>query len=828
MSKRIYTTALTIAAATGLAAFANQKVSADDNNQANLSQQVNDANQQVTAKKAELDAANQALQAAGVAYNQAKADVETATKNVQQQQQASNDAETALKTAQSNYDAAQQKVDQLTADLDKVKQAADFYTDAEKQQINDSNATYTRLAEKTESLRNNIYAVQPQQKADGTFVPGQLTDEAMQNAIDWLNYYRTMFGLSTVTSDANLANEDQTTAAVEGAIYAMTHTLKDDETKPANVSNSDWDKAANGAGNSNLYQTGGYAYALQYTMRGWLLDDSNAMAGFRPAMVGHRQTMLNPSSTAVGFGTASGMTALQMNHDASMQMSKDSKTIISFPAANLFPASLANGSDVCWSVDFGYGLGYKISNKQEELAVTIQNTTTGQTLNVDNDKIYDTSWYSRNGYSSVAFNFDKKKIDVKANNAYKVTVKTSKGDYSYNFKLYDDSKQLPTADDIQKAEQNIDAAKADQSAKNVQLNTAIANSLSEKENLKVANGELARKQTVLNDTDTKAKQAMQAQSAAQNAYNAAIKDRDQKSDAEAKANASANNQNNGNQSGSNAGQDNHADMTFDNGTTVHFNDSGYLYDASVNGYRWFENGKLYTGFQYYAGTYYWFENGERQDNSFHEAWGKTYYTGADGRAVQGIQNIHGQELDFGNDGTFYLRSSGYLWDGSAENGGYRWYENGELFTGFRYYAGTFYWFIDGVRQNAGWRQAWGYTYYTDQDGRAVQGSRFIDGQLYNFGDDNTFFERPLTGYLWDGSAANGGYRWYENGELFTGFRFYTGTFYWFIDGVRQNAGWREAWGYKYYTDNDGRAVQGWQNIDGQNYYFGDDNTYYLR
>lgn len=57
----------------------------------------------------------------------------------------------------------------------------------------------------------------------------------------------------------------------------------------------------------------------------------------------------------------------------------------------------------------------------------MQNTTTGQTLNVANADIYDTSLYSRNGYSSVAFDVDAKQIDIKANNAYKVTVKTSKG-----------------------------------------------------------------------------------------------------------------------------------------------------------------------------------------------------------------------------------------------------------------------------------------------------------------------------------------------------------------------------------------------------------------
>lgn len=75
---------------------------------------------------------------------------------------------------------------------------------------------------------------------------------------------------------------------------------------------------------------------------------------------------------------------------------------------------------------------------------------------------------------------------------------------------------------------------------------------------------------------------------------------------------------------------------------------------------------------------------------------------------------------------------------------------------------------------------------------------------------------------------NGGYRWYENGQLYTGFKHYMGTYYWFVDGVRQNAGWRHAWGYTYYTDNQGRAVQGWQTINGIRYYFGDNGTFFMR
>ncbi|MDF7636983.1 GDSL-type esterase/lipase family protein [Leuconostocaceae bacterium ESL0958] len=275
--------------------------------------------------------------------------------------------------------------------------------------------------------------------------------------------------------------------------------------------------------------------------------------------------------------------------------------------------------------------------------------------------------------------------------------------------------------------------------------------------------------------------------------------------------------------------------------------SGYYNTAA--GWRWLENDQVFTGFRKYAGTYYWFDKGIRQENSWHEAWGMRYYVGADGRAVQGFQNINGHLYYFGDDGTFYMRRnmvihrdgqelridqdgrvqpwSGYIYDGSAQNGGYRWYENGQLFTGFRYYYGTYYWFVDGVRQNEGFRQAWGMTYYTDRDGRAVQGVVWLHGSRYDFGHDGTYYLRS-SGYLWDGSPENGGYRWYENGRPYTGFRYYYGTYYWFINGVRQNAGWRQAWGMTYYTDQDGRAVQGWQRINQVNYYFGDDGTYYLR
>ena len=166
-------------------------------------------------------------------------------------------------------------------------------------------------------------------------------------------------------------------------------------------------------------------------------------------------------------------------------------------------------------------------------------------------------------------------------------------------------------------------------------------------------------------------------------------------------------------------------------------------------------------------------------------------------------------------------ASGYYDNGS----GWFWFEGGKKFTGFRFYMGTYYWFENGVRQDNGWRTAWNLQYYTDNNGRAVQGDQIINGVAYNFGYDGTFYLRGrVNGYV----DAGQGWKWYENGLPFTGFRFYMGAYYWFQNGVRQDSKWETAWGLKYYVGKDGRAMQGWQTIGGHRYYFGDNGTFFLR
>jgi len=206
--------------------------------------------------------------------------------------------------------------------------------------------------------------------------------------------------------------------------------------------------------------------------------------------------------------------------------------------------------------------------------------------------------------------------------------------------------------------------------------------------------------------------------------------------------------------------------------------------------------------------------------------GKQYYIGADGTRQQGIALVNDKWHFFGSDGTYYERKfdqTGYL----STNVGWRWFESGNIFEGFRNYEGAYYYFNkDGIRQENAWENGWGNTYFVGADGRTVEGVHEIDGIAYDFGHDGKFtLKGNFNGYI----DAGKGWKWYKDGVPDTGFQFYMGTYYWFVNGVRQDSGWRSAWNYQYYTDQDGRAVQGdAYNVAGTYYNFGHDGTYYAR
>ncbi|MCK8626825.1 GH25 family lysozyme [Fructobacillus cardui] len=299
-------------------------------------------------------------------------------------------------------------------------------------------------------------------------------------------------------------------------------------------------------------------------------------------------------------------------------------------------------------------------------------------------------------------------------------------------------------------------------------------------------------------------------------------------------------------------------------------DTGYIYTGASghDGYRWFDNGQIGSGKRWYAGTYYWFDqNGERIDNSWRSDATGTYYTGADGRSYQGLQTIGNAQYYFGSDFTlqknqyvtvngrqYYVNAqgiarpadTGYIYTGASGHDGYRWFDNGQIGSGKRWYAGTYYWFDqNGERIDNSWRSDATGTYYTGADGRSYQGLQTIGNAQYYFGSDFTLqknqyvtvngrqyyvnaqgIARPAdTGYIYTGASGHDGYRWFDNGQIGSGKRWYAGTYYWFDqNGERIDNSWRSDATGTYYTGADGRSYQGLQTIGNAQYYFGSDFT----
>lgn len=362
------------------------------------------------------------------------------------------DVQKALNDAIAKRESAQAAVNKLAGTVGP-------YTSEETAAINAQNKRYAQLKAKTASL-TNIYEVTPQTDANGRFVAGKLTDEALQNAVDWLNYYRELFGVGTVTANPSLTQRAQITAAVEATARVMTHHLEADAQKPQNVSDEDWQVAKKGAAASSLYSYGGTVEGLQNLFKGWLLDDSNVMGD--EATVGHRQTMLGTSATTIGFGTADGVrlnsvkgsSALTMSPDIMGQYNRNATGVVSYPAAKLFPVSLVAEEAVLWSIDLGIASGHTLATRP---TVTIKNLATGTTQRVAANALFITTRYSREG-TSVAFKVKQDGFRIQAGDRYEVSVTTQQGSYSYQFRLYDDTKQFTSQEAFTKANADLAAA----------------------------------------------------------------------------------------------------------------------------------------------------------------------------------------------------------------------------------------------------------------------------------------------------------------------------------------------------------------------------------
>ncbi len=161
----------------------------------------------------------------------------------------------------------------------------------------------------------------------------------------------------------------------------------------------------------------------------------------------------------------------------------------------------------------------------------------------------------------------------------------------------------------------------------------------------------------------------------------------------------------------------------------------------------------------------------------------------------------------------------------------------EHFTGWRYDAGDWYYFIDGQPQKACWQKIQNkkgeeYWYYFDANYRMHVGWLALDGAYYyltdsgemaqyftKIGKDWYYFTgngNMRTGWL---DARNKRYYFNEDGKMQTGFRDIESKRYYFDNSGALQTGWITADGKRYYAMTDGSLVRYSQMIKGEHYYF---------
>lgn len=198
-------------------------------------------------------------------------------------------------------------------------------------------------AELTSAREGSPYAQTP--SVSGEYSAGQLTDAALSDALDWVNFFRKLAYL-----DGNVALDALYTLRAQHAatLLAANDELNHDAPRPDDMSDGFYQTAHTGAMSSNIATINWMAddilnVAVEYFVR----DDGE----INLETLGHRRWLLNPYLGATGFGLANSETgmsyAAMYAHDTSAD--PGAWESVRWPSEGAFPADLTS-ADIPWSV----------------------------------------------------------------------------------------------------------------------------------------------------------------------------------------------------------------------------------------------------------------------------------------------------------------------------------------------------------------------------------------------------------------------------------------------------------------------------------------------
>lgn len=216
---------------------------------------------------------------------------------------------------------------------------------------------------------------------------GQLTDEALNGALNMTNFIRYISYLpSDIKLDEQFNKEAQAASVVNAANSILTHYPN----KPTGMDNTLFELGANGAKSSNLGS--GYRSIVNSILRGYMEDGDPSNI----SRVGHRLWVLSPKLKKVGFGYATnysgtGYTAMKVIDNNMYSNTNEPYDFISWPAKTAMPTKFFT-SYFPWSVSLNAEI-YD-NNKLDDIKVELTRLNDNKTWNISKG--------SNNGYFNIS------------------------------------------------------------------------------------------------------------------------------------------------------------------------------------------------------------------------------------------------------------------------------------------------------------------------------------------------------------------------------------------------------------------------------------------
>ncbi|MGN1272622.1 MAG: CAP domain-containing protein [Lactobacillus sp.] len=301
------------------------------------------------------------------------------------------------------------------------------YTKSESKKVKSFQREYRSLS-KTKYNRNNIYQQAP--NFANPFSPGVLTSAYIPDTMDYINYYRSLFGLP---DEANYEKDNLSAqigaaalASVNAGANLKAHGLLD-YMRPNYISEADWDTAESSTlGNINFLDDSRSATAGEIVTD--LIREDNNIAG--AGNIGHRAIILSTRATRMGIGAAYSpnydmLYSVEYGLFADDILRAPVKNQVVYPATKVFPYELV-GKDTPWS----YSTTKRISSVPK-IYITDLTKNKKKRYRASQVRNFKTMFYGEGYTTTITYRPGK----IKLVNTHKYKVEIGKH-YTYTFRFF--------------------------------------------------------------------------------------------------------------------------------------------------------------------------------------------------------------------------------------------------------------------------------------------------------------------------------------------------------------------------------------------------------